>query len=158
MLQIQDIMRASHTKRWTIVQTAVNQSLAEHTFNVVMIARAISKAANIDDAQIIKYALEHYLDEIRTGDMPTPAKDALDIRFPSGGKTKVDSVEWTIVKVADIIEALWFVTEAGVGRHAKKVEDYLRKKLAEFFRSMPEELKNPVDEVTTQIFEGEFQI
>lgn len=158
MLMIQDILRASHTKRWTIARTAVNQSLAEHTFNVVMIARAIAKEACIDDSKVIKYALEHDLDEILTGDMPTPAKDRLDMHFPSGGKNSIDSAEYAIVKASDIIEALWFITEAGVGRHSDQIKKYLEEKLIEFFNSVPEELKTPIDIISTRIFEGDFEL
>jgi HD superfamily phosphodiesterase len=126
-MEIQDIMLAQDVKRWTIVRTIRDQSLAEHTFNVTMIARAIARKLNIDDCRIIKYALDHDLDEILTGDIPTPAKARLKISTSYDGKSfkECDSRESSIVAMADIIEAIAFITDNQVGRHAHTVGDYL---------------------------------
>ena len=140
MLKIQDILRAQDIKRWTIVRTVRNQSVAEHTFNVVMIARAIAALAKIDDDEIIKFALEHDLDEILTGDIPSPTKKrarsiGVDLnKLESKGKHAMPGPEVrAVVKAADMIENLWFLVENGVGRHAHEesvllndiVDDYL---------------------------------
>lgn len=126
-MRIQDILLAQDVKRWTIVRTIRDQSLAEHTFNVVMIARAIAKELGVDDTKIIKYALDHDLDEILTGDIPTPAKDRLKISTSYDGKSfsECDSQEASIVAMADIIEAIAFITDNQVGRHAHVVANYL---------------------------------
>ncbi len=129
-MQIQDIMLAQDVKRWTIVRTIRDQSLAEHTFNVVMIARDIAARMGINDTKIIKYALDHDLDEILTGDIPTPAKDRLKINTSYDGKSfkECDSQEASIVSMADMIEAIAFITDNQVGRHAHIVADYLQER------------------------------
>ncbi len=128
MLSIQDILRAQGLVRWTIVETTKKQSLAEHSFNVAMIARAMCKALGIPDEKVIKAALEHDLDEIHTGDIPTPTKQRM-IGFGfdpdtmlSGAKNKGQDAEVDqIVAMADIIEAAWFISEYYADRHGKVV-------------------------------------
>ena len=43
-----ELLRASHTKRWTIVSTARTQTVAEHLFNVTMIAEKLAEAVGYD--------------------------------------------------------------------------------------------------------------
>lgn len=122
---IHDILRAADVKRWTIVRTVRDQSVAEHTFNVVMIARRLATHLGVDDAVVIKAALEHDLDEIMTGDMPSPVKKKmkehgydpvkLENRPDRGDKVNM------IIKMADYMESIWFLEENKVGRHANAV-------------------------------------
>lgn len=131
MLEIQDILRAQEVHRWNIVATIRNQSLAEHTFNVVFIARAICKEMNHPDDAVIKLALEHDLDEIVTGDIPTPTKDRMrQLGFNPddvhGGEVKSrGGIAKAIVKAADMIEASWFIEQNAITRHAQEVKQYM---------------------------------
>lgn len=139
MLKIQDILRASDVKRWSTLNTSRQQSVAEHTFNVVMIARAICKRAGMADDLVTKYALEHDLDEILTGDIITPVKMKMkeagfDIKqIEDGGLNAWSDDAYLIVKMADMIEGLWFLSDNAIGRYAteelaiyeKRVNDYL---------------------------------
>lgn len=130
-MKIQDILLASNVKRWGIVSTIRVQSVAEHAFNVTMIARAIAKQVDIeDDCNIIKYALDHDLDEIFTGDIPTPAKERLGLKTDYNGNSyaRCSTEEAMIVKLADVIDALQFLIDNQVGRHAHQVADYLMDK------------------------------
>jgi len=126
-LEIQDILRAEDVHRWTIVKTVKRQSLAEHTFNVIAIARDIAKNLGIDDERIIKYAFEHDLDEILTGDIPTPAKDSgkVDIKYNGKNDALLTELERAVVKIADLLEANWWLNTNGIGRHASQVMDGL---------------------------------
>ena len=126
-MEIQDIMLAQDIKRWTIVRMMREQSLAEHSFNVTMIARAICKEIGLDDTNVTKYALDHDLDEILTGDIPTPAKQRLKIRDPykGSGRALCDSQEISIVMLADMIEAIAFIQDNQIGRHANVVAEEL---------------------------------
>lgn len=133
-LKLLDILRAQNIKRWVIVNTSRNQSLAEHTFNVIAITRELCSKLNIDDSDAIKYAFDHDLDEILTGDIPTPAKERLGIStdnvYNGKSKEKCDPIVVNLVSVADIMEAIIFISENGVGRHSAEVHDYLRQKLS----------------------------
>lgn len=147
-------LRACHVKRWHIVQTSREQTLAEHSFAVAVIAGSLAASMRYAGLlhsnlrlQLLQWALSHDIMEVRTGDMPTPFKRALE---KVGGKGIVEKAEaevdndttgaWrmvkgteieTIVKLADQIEAIFFLQDNGVGAHATQVLDGLRTILAE---------------------------
>lgn len=133
-MNINDLLLAQNIKRWTIVSTIHDQSLAEHSFNVCMIARCICTEADIDDTKVIKYALDHDLDEIKTGDIPSPAKARMGIKNEYKGKSKDDcnNEELAIVKAADLLDALLFIKYNNHDRHGKQVQGYMEKKWYDF--------------------------
>jgi len=142
MLSIQDLMLAQDVKRWVIVRTAKDQSLAEHTFNVVMIARD--------------------LDEILTGDIPTPAKDRLGINTAYDGKSfeECNGEEKSIVALADIIEAMHFLNENQIGRHAQTVTTYLLERYqtrCNLLNATQPKLIKAANQVVTYLLDGEFE-
>ncbi len=130
-MNINDILLAQNIKRWTIVSTIHEQSLAEHLFNVTMIARNICVEAGMDDTNVIKYGLDHDLDEIETGDIPSPAKNRMEITTIYRGKSwKLCSpVERAIVKAADLIDAYIFIKYNSHDRHGNQVYKYTEEKL-----------------------------
>lgn len=140
-MRIHELLRAQDVKRWGIVRMAKQQTLAEHSFNVAMIARAFAKVLDVNDEQITKAALCHDLDEIKTGDIPTPFKDAAreqgvelnDIYQHATGRT-LSMRDEKIIKLADIVEAAWFCHEYGMGNHAENVFAELDKKAAMYLR------------------------
>lgn len=163
-MDIHNILRAQYIKRWTIVHTIHQQSVAEHTFNMTMIARAICKEAGIPDEMVIKACLEHDLDEIITGDIPTPAKKlaidkGIDLRFLHNGAKIRDMPynEMAIVAMADLIEAAWFISENAVGRHPKWVEDIIVESLEKQKRGLPRVIWDAVHKVIDMMADGEFE-
>jgi 5'-deoxynucleotidase len=148
-LTIYEQLRACHVKRWHIVQTSREQTLAEHSFAVAVIAGSLAAAMRWNGLlqesgklKLLQWALAHDIIEVRTGDMPTPFKRDLEA---VGGKGIVEKAEdrvdadtmaayrqvrgtdiETIVKLADQIEAIFFLQDNGVGAHAKQVLDGLR--------------------------------
>ncbi len=160
---IQDLLRAGDVKRWTIVRTAVTQSIAEHHFNVTMIARSIAAHIGVDDHEVIKYALEHDLDEIRTGDIPSPTKRSMEaegtvIEYRGNNKPLNGSITIDIVKAADLIEACWFISENAIGRHAKEVERYMWQKMDEFLSRTDDRVNEAALKTMNQIFSAPFMI
>ena len=142
-MKLVDLMRAQSVKRWTIVHTTKQQSLAEHTFNVVMIARAICSKLGIEDAAVIKGAMVHDLDEIMTGDIPTPFKKEarsqgieLNDIMRRVSHTTLTPLEEAVIKAADILEANWFIKEFGSGTHAGKVAIWTGIHIEEFIEKM----------------------
>lgn len=133
-MNINDILLAQNIHRWTIVSTIRTQSLAEHSFNVCMIARDIAVEADMDDTNIVKYALDHDLDEIMTGDIPSPAKERLGIKTDYNGKSyaRCTPEERCIVKAADLIDAYLFIKHNCHDRHGKQVYRYMENKLHKF--------------------------
>lgn len=160
-LNIQDILRAEDIKRWTIICTTKQQSLAEHTFNVIAISRAICKKLGVTDILVMKYAFDHDLDEILTGDIPTPAKDTLKLpdMYCGGSKEECTVSEIAIVGLADMIEALRFINVHGLGRLAAQVMDglidRLNQRIALYAFTIPG-LEEAVGEVIDDIEHGDF--
>lgn len=148
MLTLYDYLRAGHVKRWHIVNTATTQSIAEHSYLVAIIAMHLAKAKGAPEPvihQAAVWALFHDAVEIRTGDIPTPAKRLLREadREPEGadlGPDIFERIDMTLmpqapfindgepcelveqcVEMADAIEAAHWIRENGLGRHASIV-------------------------------------
>jgi 5'-deoxynucleotidase len=97
--------------------------------------------------QIMEYASLHDTPELLMGDLPSPLKQHID--HITEGENPIDAIEaeiapWLvrmkremrkehlyIVKLADIIDALVFITIEGLGEHAKQVIHILEGMLAE---------------------------
>jgi len=160
VLGINDILLAQDVSRWTIVKTIGNQNLATHSYNVCMISRAIAKEFGIDDSNVMKYAIDHDLAEILTGDIPTPAKERLGIRAIHAGtsKQKCGHTELIIVKVADILDAIMFIRDNKCNRHGEVVYQYLIKKFSDLRRSLEPKLAEAVTTVITAIDHAPFEV
>jgi 5'-deoxynucleotidase YfbR-like HD superfamily hydrolase len=127
--------RLSVIKRWSIVHTIQQQSVAEHCFNVERIAVRIAKEwLDFNDDlvlfEISQYALHHDDFEAVSGDVPSTVKryfngklaereheDIIPIRSDPPSSIK------NVVKLADRLEWYWFLTmESALGN--KYIEDY----------------------------------
>ena len=148
MIKIQDVLRAGHIKRWNIINTTRQQTLAEHLFNVAMISDVLLERLHQQEYRDITlaWALMHDVPEVVCGDTPTPTKKRMEARGfdmekiydeidPTYKATKETAEEvnfgmpWKIVKAADLMEAIHFLTENGVGNHAKNVANTIQYKL-----------------------------
>jgi 5'-deoxynucleotidase YfbR-like HD superfamily hydrolase len=124
--------RLSVISRWVVVNTIKRQSVAEHCFNVERIARRIANdwfdgnEVNLD--RVSQMALHHDDDESVIGDIPSPAKDVLSERYLDSVARawyNVPCLEHDIVKLADKMEAYWFLAmESKLGN--TYIDDYRR--------------------------------
>lgn len=155
-LTLYDYLRAGHVKRWHNVNVAREQTLAEHQYMVTIIALHLAQKMVGDPkltAQVVFHALFHDSPEIVLGDTPTPAKRfireavqdsdifrAMELslmpEIPYTGISMDGSIESEkYVKLADRIEAAYWISENGVGQHAlivkttnwRNLEDYVEK-------------------------------
>lgn len=166
-MKINDILRASGVTRWHIVRTVRPQSLAEHTFDVVMIARAVAKNAGYDDYEIIKAALLHDLDEIVTGDIPTPSKQRArangwelnDLYRDITGR-EITEDESLIIQIADRMADLYWLWLHALGPHANKVYELLATEFNDWIRSdkIPDNIKEAAIDVQVQMLSEDFVI
>jgi 5'-deoxynucleotidase len=131
-------------RRWHIVQTSREQTLAEHSFAVSVIAGSIAAKARWSGLlhpekklMLLQYALSHDLIEVRTGDMPTPykkyiqmvgglhildkANELVDFEQAAVDRMAKGTEVEMFVKIADLVEAIFFLQDNGVGRHAQDV-------------------------------------
>jgi hypothetical protein len=77
---IKDLMKATYVTRWHTVDTVKNQSLAEHQWNVCMMSVHLALSMGLDDqtvSEIRNKALIHDMEEVWTGDLPSPYKESL---------------------------------------------------------------------------------
>lgn len=166
-LNIQDIMRANYVERWQLVNVSRRQTVAEHSFNVAMIAKAIAEEMEgyISPDKIAKltsYALVHDLDEVITGDIPTPTKQRVRDKGVEindlMNTSPVPDLYKRIIKMADYIDALWYLAENGVGRHAERVEEEVYKRCKMYFDNQRTELRVAATRVRNQIDSGDLLI
>lgn len=100
-------LRLQVVQRWNIVHTVKTQSVAEHSFNVVLIVREmchkIPTIDSLDRKNLMIRALDHDMEEVFTGDLPSTSKS---FKLP---KNRLDG----ILKLADLIEAEYFLSQYG---------------------------------------------
>lgn len=152
-----ELMRASHVKRWHIVNTTQQQNLAEHQYNVAVIAMELRRVVvgGEPPVEFVLGAMFHDIPEIRYGDIPTPGKEfirgvlndqgyegeadlfhlmdsAIMPHIPYTGTSHIPAEDDSIITLADMIEAAWWSAENGVGAHAKLVATRLWNQLCAY--------------------------
>lgn len=149
MLKIFDILRANSVKRWHIVETNREQRLSEHLFSVSVLAGEIAGQLGLNPGQVqlvMIAALFHDIDEIISGDAPTPTKQRIRTAgvemndlFKEYKIVDIEIMAQTIpqiehiIKCADHLETVFFLRDHGVGRHASQVNVMLRDKAIKYF-------------------------
>ena len=165
MLTLTEQLRAGHVNRWQIVQTARPQTLAEHSFHVSALAGELALLAEWDGMEnpnqrlnLIFWGLYHDLIEVKTGDLASPFKECL--RQAGGAQIiqdaeKIADEEYydlhtrmkgteieVLVKMADLIEAAYFLQDNGLGAHAKEVLRGIHRSIRELANSSVEDFPN----------------
>ena len=124
-MDIIDKLHAMQVKRYPISHMNRDQSVAEHSFAVTMIA--LELVMDQGDPNLIMgvmgYGLAHDLDEVFTGDIPSPFKRKLREQCPEvipvlDGEPKAPKSVRDVVKIADYLESLYFIKEFGGSRYA----------------------------------------
>lgn len=143
---------AQHVKRWTLVATAAESNVASHSFNVAVISMALwnemRNTLHISKYELCYYALLHDLDEVFTGDIPTPTKRALrqkgvepnDIFIGQGEKRPPEEM-YRIIKMADLIENWFFISQHGSGQRAALAAERARTTLDDAIAAAPIDLR-----------------
>jgi 5'-deoxynucleotidase len=165
MLSLYDYLRAGHVKRWHIVNTATQQSIAEHSYLVSIIAMHLAKLMGCTAEHVMQTgirALFHDITEIRTGDIPTPAKKMIkgidplifdriesylmpDNPYSATQNSTDEAASDLCIKLADAIEAAHWIRENGLGRHAAIVADGCWRRVEQLTQEA--ECYEPVNEV-----------
>jgi hypothetical protein len=137
------------------VATRKPQSLAEHSFNVAHIGMAICKLLPAPAnwyGEVAKVALIHDIDEVLTGDMPTPAKNKAKYDF------NVAITPAVVVKMADIIDAYTFIKMNAVDRHGDEVILYTKRAWDAMVGGSTPRVARAIARVTADILTGELKI
>jgi 5'-deoxynucleotidase YfbR-like HD superfamily hydrolase len=150
---VETVMRLHSVKRWHMIDTTRQQTLAEHSANVALLAMTIAMTSpnpHFDKpGMIAAYGLTHDLPEAFTGDIPTHTKGhlaGLDVleqsvmhpvfnRVNGEGRVPVLKDTKLLVKLCDLADGIRFVRLHGVdmtARHAREgLEEQLSHRLAE---------------------------
>lgn len=135
-MRLTDLLALSHVPRWSIVAHSRPQSVADHTFRVMVIALELCSRMNLTmTAGLYRAILCHDAPESRTADIPNPAKTkmfgtggpewlkTIDDRFCPWMKDEpsLGGIESQILHLADKIEGYTFIVRNGVGPHATSV-------------------------------------
>lgn len=146
------VMKLSTIKRWGVVDMSKEQSVAEHSYNVAMISLMIVNQlpgpphAGLKES-VLSWALAHDLPEQMTSDIPTPVKlelvDAISgmesRMFPLLAHLKSDTslLAKTIVKMADIIDAIQFIDRFCIDRDKSSLIMEMTERLKEVINNAP---------------------
>lgn len=149
---VETVMRLHAVKRWHMIDTTRQQTLAEHSANVALLAMMIARTAPIEYfdtwAVVAAAALVHDLEEAFTGDIPTHTKKHLQglsgledsVRHPAfnvgvNGNTK------NLIKLCDLADGIRFVRLHGVDLTAEHAKEGLEDQLLERFYVAEHDLK-----------------
>lgn len=157
-LSIRDQLRMCNVERWQIMKTDRQQNVAEHTCNVMLIAMdIIDRWANhkgmpvavAEDLgpfrhKVTMACLYHDLPEVVLGDLPSPLKHAMGPAASNELKKIESSFEpyytpigqqASILKAADLIDAIHFLRQQGQDEHAMRAKEALEHKLDSVIRN-----------------------
>lgn len=164
---LRDVYRAGDVYRWQIVKTSRQQSIAEHSFFVAMIAMEIFEAVfsgssefNQENRELVReWALLHDMPEVLTGDISTPLKDLISKETNGNNpfalvekmtyrryKLSLDRINEkphlkAIVKLADYLEAMQFLEENACHAHGHMIRFSIGKKFGQYVLSLKSKWK-----------------
>lgn len=142
-MKLNDQLKAAGVTRWHIVETTRTQNLAEHQFNVALIARRLGALCGListEQTACMALALTHDQHEIVDGDTPSTAKGERGLEGGQMGR---------IVQMADKIEAYWFIKHRHVNR-PDVVED-VRARLSRLLDDADDDFATAVAQVMTEL-------
>jgi hypothetical protein len=114
--QLRQLLTLSHVPRWGIIDTTKNQTVGEHTFRVMALAKALCfyitphASIAVDLGVVLVEALTHDQDECESGDMPTPYKRRMGLC----NQVVKEIPERRVVKLADTLEAVIHLDRYGI--------------------------------------------
>lgn len=135
-MRLTDLLALSHVPRWSIVHHVGTQSVADHTFRMMVIAVELCERLSVPiTMDLLRACLTHDGPEARTGDIPSEAKRKL-----VQGQGDEGFVDWDpyyfydllpddqkkVLWLADKIEGFTFIAVNGVGLHANSVAPVCR--------------------------------
>ena len=160
-----DAMRMMVVKRWGIVSMTRTQSVAEHSYNVAMMALNIynnSRRLEVSIERVLMLALTHDLPEIHTGDMPMPlktddikqaVKEYENANYPklSAFKQQSKEIERLVVKIADIMEAITYCRRYSDDPRSNEVIQGMHDAIADLLNTVPDSMVEVRDDLKEAI-------
>lgn len=126
-VSLRDQLNLMQVNRYPICFTNKQQTVAEHTYGVIVITLQLAALApGLDANAAVAYAILHDVDESETGDIPSPFKRRLRRECPQVSEVldrpiNVPKPVKDLVKMADFVEAILFLKEYGGSLRANQV-------------------------------------
>lgn len=100
-----NLLKLSHVRRWVIIDCLKEQSVADHSFRVEIIALYLIDKLKLplDKGKIILDIITHDISEAETGDIPSTYKKSNQELQSS------ETIEYCLLRLADTIEANIFL-------------------------------------------------
>lgn len=142
-MKLTDMLALSHVPRWSIVPLDRTQSVADHSFRVVVIYLELCARVPWDtNWETLMWAIHHDGAESRTADIPGNFKVHLGnlndherhvcgwLNLPPFiDFARRDSLGKSVVKLADLIETYTFISMNGFGSHALRATDKISRQV-----------------------------
>jgi len=157
---VETVMRIQAVKRWHMIDTTRQQTMAEHSANVAMLAMLIALQTPVfhfDNPQhIAAAALVHDVPEVFTGDIPTHTKPHLSglgvlemaVTHPIF-KIPVSENTRALIKICDLADGIRFIRLHGVDATARHAREGLEEQFRLKFIEVAGDLGWPMNIVTT---------
>lgn len=137
--ELEIMLRLPSIKRWQIIPVLKNQSVAEHSYRVWLLATHLYDTVfptphNSFERELVqRWALLHDVDEVLTGDIPSTVKTLLEevqpgimhrftdrvmVDLPTASAARAgisNTAAGLLVKIADNVEAVLYLQENGMG-------------------------------------------
>ncbi len=153
-MNVHEKLRLCDISRWGMVNISRPQSVAEHSFNVVVITEEICKRFQLgytETVEAILVAVRHDFMEVLTGDVASPTKMRM-MNWPEFERgcdadqydqcKSGSPLSRAIVKCADYIEAAYYLKLYGVGQNADKVAGRVTQKFEGALKLYSKEFPN----------------
>lgn len=150
---IETVMRIHSVKRWHMIDTTRQQTLAEHSANVALLAMMIAMNTPVgffgDPFTVAAASLVHDIPESFTGDIPTHTKkhlfgleDLEESVLHEDFRIETTPNQLALIKICDLADGIRFIRLHGVdltARHAREgLEAQFQKYLAAAAEKWPE--------------------
>lgn len=152
--EVEAVMRFGAVKRWHMIDTTRQQTLAEHSAAVAALVYLCAMKANsfFGSAFVVAgHALLHDMAETFTGDFPSHSKsriagvkDLEEEMLPDIWKSYPNNDQRLLIKLCDLADGIRFIRLHGIditSKHAREgLEEQLRKKKIEAKQAWPDEV------------------
>lgn len=154
-------MQMSSVYRWAIIGMDKSQSIAEHSFNVALMVRAIAINLSwdaVDINAVVELALMHDASELLTGDIPSPVKASHAESFreiESNVSPKCVAFKEhlyclvpyssNVLKIADLTDAYQYAIKHCRDYHRSDILTELKSKLSDCIAEFDSHIESPID-------------